>query len=411
MPKTRITKRAVDAAVADGRDRYLWDAEVAGFGLKVAAGGTKTYLVQYRMGGRGSPTRRCTIGRHGSPWTPEQARQEARRLLAEIAHGIDPAEARASRRHDLTVGELCNLYLSEGCTTKKPSTLKADRGRIEWHIRPLLGRKKVTAVTRGDVDRLLRDVTAGRTTASAERSPKGGGIAKGGRGAASQSVILLRAMLNFAIERGLRQDNPAAGVKVFKVRKIERFLTSDELARLGDALSAAERNGANRTILAAIRLLLLTGCRRSEILSLRWDYVDAERSCLRLPDSKSGAKVVPVGGSALAVLAGLPRVEGNPHVIVGEIDGSHLVNIDRMWRSIRQAARLPDLRLHDLRHSFASVGACGGDSLLVIGKLLGHSQASTTQRYAHLSNDPLKAAADRISAAISAAMAEKRQPE
>src|SRR5690349_17823215 len=126
MPRTRITKRAVDAAVPDGRDAYLWDAEVAGFGLKVSAGGTKTYLLQYRMGGRGAPTRRCTIGRHGSPWTPEQARQEARRLLAEVARGVDPAEARASSRQDLTVAELCDLYLAEGCTTKKPSTLKAD---------------------------------------------------------------------------------------------------------------------------------------------------------------------------------------------------------------------------------------------------------------------------------------------
>ena len=150
--------------------------------------------------------------------------------------------------------------------------------------------------------------------------------------------------------------------------------------------------------------MLFTGARLSEILTLRWEHVDIQRGDARLPDSKSGAKTVQLPPPALAVLAGLTRVEGNPHVIVGQKDGAGLVNLEKPWRAIRAAAGLPDVRLHDLRHAFASVGAAGGDSLLVIGKLLGHTQAATTARYAHLSADPVKAAAAAISGQIAAAL-------
>jgi integrase len=403
MPKARITKRSVDAVLPGTKDTYLWDTDLAGFGLKVTPGGARIYLVQYRRGGRGAPTRRVTIGRHGSPWTPDEARQEARRLLAEVDLGGDPAQAQTLEREDLTVAELCDLYLAEGCTTKKPSTLRADKGRIRCHIKPLLGSKRVRALTRADGDRLLRDVLAGKT-AGGKRSAKGGSVARGGKGAASQSVMLLRAMLSFAVARGLRPDNPITGIKVFPVRRMERFLSVEEMGRLGRVLENHERDGGNVHLVAAIRLLILTGCRKSEILKLRWEHVDAAWSCLRLPDSKTGAKVVPLGEAALDVLDRIPRIAGNPFVIPGEAEGSHLVNIDRTWNTIRKVAKLDGLRLHDLRHSFASVGAGSGDSLLVIGKLLGHSQASTTQRYAHLAQDPLKRSADRISAAIATAL-------
>ncbi|MFV3131688.1 tyrosine-type recombinase/integrase [Niveispirillum sp. KHB5.9] len=403
MPSTRISKRTVDSAIPGARDCYLWDSELSGFGLKVTPSGAKTYLVQYRTGGRGMPTRRITIGRHGSPWTPEQARQEARRVLAAVDLGEDPAAAKADKRRDLTVSDLCDLYLAEGCTTKKSSTIRADQGRITWHIKPLLGKRKVGDITRADVERLLRDVATGKT-ASPQRSSKGGSRATGGKGAASQTVILLRAMFAFALARELREDNPATGIKTFQVRKLERFLTEEEMARLGKTLSDFEKKGANPYLIAAIRLLLLTGCRKSEILKLTWDCVDTTHSCLRLPDSKTGAKVVPLGRTALDTLIKLQRVPGNPYVISGKGGNGQLVNIDRTWEKIRGTAQLPDLRLHDLRHSFASVGAANGSSLLIIGKILGHTQPTTTQRYAHLANDPVLVAANKISAAIAGAL-------
>ncbi len=403
MPSTRITKRVVDETVAGARDCYLWDSELIGFGLKVTPSGTKTYLVQYRTGGRETPTRRVTIGRHGSPWTPEQARQEARRVLATVELGEDPAARKADKRRDLTVSDLCDLYIAEGCTTKKPSTIRADLGRITWHIKPLLGKKKVGDITRADVERLLRDVAAGKT-ASPQRSSKGGSKATGGEGVASQTVILLRAMFTFALARTLRSDNPAAGVKTFRVRKLERFLSGEEMARLGKTLSAFEEKGANPYLIAAIRLLLLTGCRKSEILGLTWSCVDTTHSCLRLRDSKTGAKVVPLGRAALDILIRLQRVPNNPYVIPGKGEDGKLVNIDRTWEKIRTMAKLPGLRLHDLRHSFASVGAANGSSLLVIGKILGHNQPTTTQRYAHLANDPVLTAANQISATIAGAL-------
>ena len=177
-----------------------------------------------------------------------------------------------------------------------------------------------------------------------------------------------------------------------------------ELGRLGDTLSVAEEEGSNPVAIAAIRLLAMTGCRKSEILTLRWEHVDFERGCLRLPDSKTGAKVVPVGAPVLQLLTGLSRIDGNPYALPSSIGEGHFVGLPKIWRRVREKAGLPDLRLHDLRHSFASVGAASGDSLLIIGKLLGHTHSATTQRYAHLSDNPLKATAERISGQIAAAM-------
>ena len=185
----------------------------------------------------------------------------------------------------------------------------------------------------------------------------------------------------------------------------ERFLSEAELARLGDALRVAERDkGATPWAIAAIRLLTFTGARLSEILTLKWEYVNAEHGILLLPDSKTGQKAVHLNAPSLAVLQDILRLDGNPYVICGDIPGQHLVNLERPWRRIRKTAGLDDVRLHDLRHSFASIGASSGHSLLIIGKMLGHSQPATTARYAHLADDPVKAASDAVAARIAAAM-------
>jgi integrase len=411
----KVTKRAVDGLAPNtDAEVILWDQEVRGFGIRARTGGAKTYILQYRAGtGRGAPLRKLTIGKHGSPWTPDMARTEAKRLLGLIASGEDPAERRAAERKALTVSELCDLYLAQGATHKKPSTLKADRGRIEHHIKPLLGRKRVAKVIRADIERLLTDVKAGNTAArklkDGKRRP--GSITTGGAGVAAQCVALMSTLLGFAVGRGLRPDNPALGIKKPPIRKMERFLSEAEIARLAIALDAEANRTGDPYPAAAIKLLLLTGGRRGEIIGLQWPHVDFERHSLRLPDSKTGAKVIYLNPPALELLASLPRTSANPHVFVGKRKGGPLGGIDKVWFRVRAAAGLQDVRLHDLRHSFASMGVAGGLSLPLIGALLGHKHAATTARYAHLSADPLRAANELIGMRIAAAMKPKSNPD
>ena len=393
MATGRISKRSVDALKPGLRDVYLWDRDLPGFGLKLTPAGGRTYLVQYRVGGRKGRTRRVTVGKHG-PMTPEQARQDARRILGEVAAGSDPAEGRTQARQAMTVAELCELYLSEGIATKKASTVRMDRSRIALHVIPLLGRRRARDITQDDVARFMNAV--------AKRS---------GKGAATRTVGMLGGIFSFAMRKRLCTTNPVRGVERFPDQKVERFLSSAELARLGEALAAAEREGVNPYAVAAIRMLTFSGCRKAEILTLRWNHVDWEHDSLNLADSKTGAKTVPLGSPAIELLNGLPRIEGNPYVFPGTKDGAHLVGLQKIWLGLRSRAELPDVRLHDLRHSFASVGAASGDSLLVIGKLLGHKGAASTQRYAHLGDDPVRSAANRISQQIAAAMNDQNDAE
>jgi integrase len=402
----RLTKRAVDAAEAGNTAVFIWDDEIKGFGLRIAPGGTKSYVLNYRAGrGRKALQHRITIGKHGSPWTPEQARQEARRLLGTIAAGDDPAAARKAEARTMTLAALCDLYLAEGAAHKKPSSLKSDRGRIKNHIVPLLGALPIDCIQRADVERMLRDVTAGRTAAQVPQRLPRGRLTRGGSGTAAQAVAVLGAVMSFAVERGLRDDNPARGVKKPPGRRMERLLSEVEIARLGQALAAEAR--ANPYPAAAIRLLLLTGCRRSEILGLRWEWIDFERAMIFLPDSKTGQKPVYLNAPALEVLEKLPRQLGNPHVICGRRADGAYAGLQKVWRRVRTAAGLPGVRLHDLRHSFASIGAAGNNSLLILGKLLGHRHAATTERYSHLSTDPMRQAAEAIGQRISTALAGK----
>lgn len=408
----KITKRAVDGLAPVGAaERVLWDGEVKGFGIRARPGGARSYILHYRPGtGRAAPLRKLTIGKHGSPWTPETARAEAKRLLAEVAAGRDPAMARHADREAMMFGELIDLYLAEGIGHKKSSTLKADRGRIEHHLRPLLGKLRADRLSRADVERMRNAVTAGKTAEKIKDSGKrrAGSIATGGKGAAAQCVALVSSIYAFAIGRGLCSENPARGVKKAPVRKVERFLSEAEIARLAEALDGEVQQSGNPYPAAAVKLLLLTGCRKGEILNLRWEHVDFESECLRLPDSKTGAKVVYLNAPARALLQVLPRMADDLRVIPSLRGSSAGPALDKIWSRVRKAAGLSEVRLHDLRHSFASVGAAGGLSLPIIGALLGHKHATTTARYAHLSANPLRAANEAVGARIAAAM--KRKP-
>jgi integrase len=406
--QVKLTKRAVDALQADGNEVRVWDTDVRGFGVRCRSLGGKYYFLKYRLpNGR---QRWATIGRHGSPWTVETARKEARRLLGQIVEGEDPVETKAIERADLTISQLCGLYLTQPViitnrgTEKKASSLAIDRSNIERHIKPLLGRIRLRALTRGDVEKFQQDVAAGKSKADFKTKPRGRAIVSGGKGTAARSLAVLGTVLSFAVTRGLRPDNPARGVRLFANERRERFLSFAEITRIGEALSKLEEEGVNAAAIAAIRLLMLTGGRRGEIIGLCWKWIDFERCCLRLPDSKTGAKIVPLGDPAIELLRALPVIAGCPFVFPASRGDGHIVGLPSVWEKLIELTELQGLRLHDLRHSFASVAVSSGESLYVVGKILGHRQARTTEIYAHLADDPVRAAADRAARKIQEAL-------
>jgi integrase len=384
MPK--LTKRTVDALKPDRTDRLIFDDEIPRFGIRVMRSGLKSYLIQYRASRH---TRRYTFAKHGTV-APDEARAQARQLLAAVDRGEDPSLSRQERRAAPTVAELCDRFLTDYVPQRcKPSTQREYRRSVELFIVPKIGSMKAADVQRRHVAELHHQL-------------------RGIPYQANRTLGVLSKLFNLAEIWGMRLDgsNPCRHIEKFKEAKRERFLTASELTRLGQVLSVAETRGTEPpSVIAAFRLLLLTGCRLGEIQTLKWDYVQG--SALRLADSKTGAKTVPIGQPVLDVLASLPREPGNPYVIFGKRPGSHLTDLQRPWRRIRARAGLPDVRIHDLRHSFASSAVGLGESLPVIAKLLGHSQVQTTARYAHLAHDPARSAADRISGEIARALGNK----
>jgi len=407
---------------------------LAGFGCRVRPTGSKSFIAQYRVGGRNSPTRKVTVGTYGK-LTVEEAREAARAILAKAELGHDVAGDRAKQRAEMTVAQLCDEYLVDGCGHKKLSTIATDKGRIERHIKPLLGRKRVSEVKRADVEKFMRDVEKGKTAVDEKTGKYGRAIVTGGKGTATRTVRLLGGIFTYAVDRGYIETNPRLGVKVYADGKGERFLSGDELGKLGEAMREAEIDGlpwqlnedakakhrptnadSQRDMIsphaiAAIRLLLLTGCRAGEILNLKWQEVDFERGFLNLSDSKTGRKQVLISPPALQILADIPRIKGNSYVIAGEKPDKPRSDIKRPWKRITAHAGLDDLRLHDLRHSYASVGASAGMGLTIVGKLLGHASPATTARYSHFADDPLRLASNSISETISAAIGQNSKAD
>lgn len=432
----KLTLQSVKTAEAKPARYIVWDTATKGFGLRVNVDGSKTYILKYAFEGRQTWH---TIGKHGSPWTPETARKEALDVLGLVRGGIDPADAARERKAaGVTVSDLCDQYLAAARTgrtltkfdvPKKASTLATDEGRIRRHIKPLLGKKLVRKLTAKDVEDFLHAVAAGKTAVDEKTGKHGRAIVEGGKGTATRTVGLLGGILTFAMKEGLRSDNPVKGVQRFKDGKNTRFLSGQELERLGGAFEAshadwdqfeamhadwiaAGRKGvsprppdaASPTALAAIKLLLFTGARRSEILDLEWAHVDLDRGYLHLSDSKTGAKDIPLGEPAVDLLRAVPRLNGSRFVFPATRGNGSYKGLPKAWAKLYARAGLTKTRIHDLRHSFASVGASTGSSLLMIGSLLGHKDPKTTQRYAHVAHDPAKAAADNVAQMMAAAM-------
>lgn len=423
MAKPKLTKSTVEALEPRHSDYVQYCGQLPGFGCRVQPSGFKSFVVQYDFGGRKGVTRKMTLGQFGKI-TVEDARKAAIKILANAELGIDVAGEQSKRRSAMNMGELCDEYVKQGCRHKKASTIATDLGRIERHIKPLLGQRVITEITKGDISRFKNDVAAGKTAADIKTGKFGRAIVTGGEGTATRTLRLLGGIFSYAVEQGYIATNPRTGVKGFEEKKCERFLAPDEIARLGETLRLAETEGLpwqfqegkqakhrpakaenQREIIsphavAAIRLLLLTGARLSEILKLQWQHISEEHGVLNLPTSKTGKKVVYLGAPELEILAKLPRVVGNPYVIVGEKADQPRRDLKRPWKRVTAHAGLPGLRLHDLRHTNAAKGAGSGMGLLLVGKLLGHLSPSTTERYAHIANDHLRQASQTISQTI-----------
>jgi integrase len=400
MPK--LTKRTVDAIRPDatGKEIFAWDDTLRGFGVRMMPSGAASYLVQYRTAeGR---TRRLRIGKVGT-LTPDEAREIARDKLVAATKGADPSAERHAARAAMTVGELCDLYLAEAKGRVKASTLVMDRSRIERHVKPLLGRHSARSLTPEDIERMQLDIAAGKT---ARKRPEGrGGATSGGRGVAARTVGMLGTILELARRRRLIAANPARGIARLPEGRQRRFLNLAEIGRLGATMREAEAEGSeNRTGLAALRLLLLTGLRRNEALALPWEWVDAGARCIRFADSKSGAQLRPIGGAAVVLLKSLPNADGAPHVFPADRGDSHFVGLPRVLARMCARAKLAGVTVHVLRHSFAAAAAEMGFSELTIAGLLGHSVPGVTARYAHVPDRALLAAADQVAARIAAAL-------
>ena len=384
MPKRQervITKRTVDALSVEDRDAVFWDRGLPGFGIRVYPSGLKKYVVQSRGPGG---SKRATLGRHG-----EIAAEQARRLAAEaidrIKRGEDPVPP--APEPEATMAVIAERYMRDYVPSHcKPSSAEVYRRALDNHILPALGTMPVGAVGRGQVTELHYAM-------------------RGEPHAANAVLKIVAKLLSLAVEWGLREagPNPCRAVRKYKTRPRERFLTEEEYRRLGRAVDELEAKGkVSRHAAAAVRLLVLTGCRRNEVLELRWDDVDRTVGELRLRDGKTGGRMVPLTPAVQGVLDGLPRVPDNPWAIAGQKPGARLTNVNDPWLIVRARAGLDGVRIHDLRHSWASRALALGESLSMIGKILGHNRIETTARYAHLARDSERVSAAKVGGSIGA---------
>lgn len=399
MPK--LTKRVVDEAPLRPTHYFIWCSELPGFGVRIFPSGRRVYYADYRRDGK---RRRMNIGPHGKI-TTEEARKLALALLGSVVHGEDPLEERRTRRKSITVAQLCDDYLKAAGAglvlgrsgkPKKATTLETDRGRVERHIKPLLGSKRVADLQRSDVAKFIRDVSAGKTATVEKTKLRGKAVVEGGAGTATRTAGLLSGILAYAVTEGVIAANPVHGVARPAYRVRTRRLMADELAALGRAMDAAD--GAEPwQVLAGIRLLAFTACRLGEIAGLRWSEVDLEGRALRLGDSKTGASVRPLPDVAAQLLEDLPRVKGSPWVLPSVRDPARPIsNLEAGLDRLVKAAKVERFTAHVLRHTFASVGGDLGLAEATIGALIGHAGHSITGRYIHRLDSVLLAAANLI---------------
>jgi integrase len=408
----RIGLRQVRALKPGG---LIWDASLPGFGARRQRSTAVSYVLFYRT--KEGRQRWFTIGRHGAPWTPESARDDARRLLGRVASKADPAAEKRAARNAQTVAELCDLYLADAeagrlvtrrRNQKKASTIALDRGRVARHIKPLLGRLRVASVTRQDIEVFMHDVAEGKTAATSKTKARGLARVRGGKGAANRTVGLLGAIFTYAVRHRMRSDNPVQGVVRPADGRRDRRLTDAEYLSLGNALTNADLKGIWPAAIAAARFLAITGWRSGEALALQWEEIDIPRRTATLGETKTGRSMRPLSETAIDILRSLtpsgqlvfPATRGSGDVIMS--------GFKKLWKRIAKLGDLPsDVTPHVLRHSFASLAADLGYSEPVIAALVGHQGRSTTSRYLHSADAVLLAAADAVADRTLELMGEK----
>ncbi len=386
----KLTKRAVDALHVSSGDTVVWDRDLPGFGIRIYATGRKVWCVQVR-GLRGKP-QRVALGPLGKV-TPEEARRQAKVVIDRIKQGLNPEPP--PKVEESTVAEFAARYLeSHAMVNLKRNTVEGIEGVIRLHILPRLGDLRLSEVGRAEV--------AGLHHALCDRPPL-----------ANRAVMVLSGMLRVAEDWGVLPSgsNPCGSVRQYQEKARDRFLSPAEYRKLGEVLARAEEDGSELpAVIAAVRLLLLTGCRKTEIVTLKWDDIDRATGEIRLRDGKTGLRMVPLTPAVETVLSGIPRKDGNPWVIPGMKAGDHLKGLDRAWRRLREKAGLADVHIHDLRHSYASRSLALGEGLSTIGDLLGHRDVSTTARYAHLVKDAERASAARVGNSIAGCLLRQSEP-
>jgi integrase len=404
--RLKITKRTVDAEpIPDRGDSRIWDTELKGFCLRVypkgrkSPSGRKVYAVKYRVG---RTQRWFTIGEHGSPWTPDKARDQAESILRDAGDGKDRQAAKIERRADLTVADLIDCYLVEGPVAKpgkRASSWAQDRSSLLRHVKPLVGRKIARDLRPVDVTKMAKDIVDGATAADEKTKKQGRAIVRGGATVAARTVSTVSAMFTWAMQHGglVLDVNPVKGAANGAGRRPakERFLSSAESARLFETLSAMEADKSiNPSHADAFRLLMLTGARKTEIAGLRWSEVNLDRGRLTLPPDrtkageKSGERRIAFGSAARAVLD--KRHGSNLAFVFPAHRGEgHIIGLQKAWEKVRVRACLPGVRIHDLRHSYASFAIADGASLFMVAKALGHADTRVTERYSHLQSDAL----------------------
>lgn len=410
MPK--ITKRVVDRLEPDptGKDVFLWDSgdgALKGFGIRMKPSGAASYFVQYRN--KEGRTRRLVLGQVGVH-TPDEARDLAGDKLKEADKGGDPSADRHAIRKSITVSELCDLYVKDAVHHIKPSTLAMDKSRIKCHVEPLLGHLSVRSLTVADLEKFQIDIAAGKTAKS--RKTKGrSGLQTGGRGVAARTVGMLGTILEFARRYKIITENPARDVKKFEDNKSKRFLSYEEIIALGKAMREAE--GENKTGIAAIKTLLLTGYRKNEVLALPWAWVDTQAQTVRFGDTKTGAQIRPIGKAVSKIIDDRrPKEDGQKEwVFPADRGDGHFVGLPRVFARLCEKAKIQDASLHDLRHTFGSMATELGFSLLTIAGIVGHTVPGITARYAHIADSALILAADRVSDYIAGALEGKKKGE
>jgi len=402
MPK--LTKTVVDRAEnLTGRDAFIWDSELRGFGLRMAPTGLKTFVLQYRNLERRN--RRLSIGRYGV-FTTEEARAEARILLGEVARGRDPMQMRQDARSTPTIADICDWYLAEaeaghllGRSRRpiKASSLYMDRSRIEQHIKPLIGKRQIKALRTPDIEQLQADIAAGAT--AKDRTSGRGRNTSGGMGAASRTISTLHSLLEHAVRMGQIDVNPARGVRRIAAQRRTRRLSSAEYVALGEAMRQVAEQGEDPVGLAVVRFLALTGFRLNEAQMLQWGWIDTDSIAVRFPDTKSGAQTRPIGAAALELVQSQSRIVGNPHVFTSPLRNSHFKQAPDVIARLCHIAKLEGVTAHVFRHSLASAAGDLGFSDITIAGLLGHGARGVTQGYIHI-DEGLRIATEKVSQKI-----------